>query len=147
MAFIDDAQSAYNEVLMAIDGLTSEEMARCDTIGKWSAKDVISHISFWDGEALKGLAVWRLGHEYDWSYANEYLKFNDVWYEATKQLDLNRVIQNFNLTRHAVLSDIAAIPEEVWQNRGIPKWLNGLLIEHNNWHLAKLQEYRRSLGK
>jgi len=148
MAFIDDAKTAYDQVLVAIDGLTAEEMTREGTIGKWSARDVLSHMSFWDGEALKGFAIWRMGHDYDWTFAKEYSKINDTWFEATKKLDVNQVIQNFNLPRHAVLSDIANVPDEIWQKRGgIPKWLNFLLVEHNNHHLAKLQEYRKSLGK
>jgi hypothetical protein len=148
MAFVDDAKAAYDQVLVAIDGLTAEEMTRENTIGKWSARDNIIHMALWDGEALKGFAVWRTGHEYDWTYANEYLKLNDTWHEITKKLDLNQVIQVFNLTRNALLADIASIPDEIWQKRGgVPKWLNGLLIEHSNWHLAKLQAYRTSLGK
>ena len=148
MVFADDAKVAYNNVLVAIDGLTAEEMTRANTIGKWSARDVIIHMALWDGEALKAFSVWRTGHDYDWTYADEYLKLNDTWYEITKKLDVNQVIQAFNLTRNAIISDIEGIPEDIWQKRGgVPSWLKGILIEHNNWHLAKLHEYRKSLGK
>lgn len=148
MAFVDDAKAAYDQVLAAIDGLTVEEMTRENTIGKWSARDVVSHMSFWDGETLKGFAIWRTGHDFDWAYAKEYLKLNEAWHDANKHLDVNQVIQNFNLTRHAILSDIAGVPDDIWQKRGgVPSWLNGILIKHSNWHLAKLQAYRESLGK
>jgi len=148
MAFADDVKIAYDNVLIEINGLSSEDLLKANTIGKWSARDVIIHMALWDGEALKAFAVWRTGHEYDWTYAEEYLKLNESWYEITKKLDVNQVIQMFNLTRNALISDIAGIPDNIWENRGgIPRWLSGILIEHNNWHLEKLQGYRKSLGK
>jgi hypothetical protein len=148
MGIVDDLRNKHVEVLQAIDGLSEEEMGRPNCIGKWAARDVLMHIAMWDGEALKALAIWRTGHEFTWPYLDGYLKLNDCWYEITKNLSATQVIQTYNLTRNALIADISCISDDIWEKRGgVPKWLPGIALEHNNWHLEKLREYRKSLGK
>ncbi len=148
MGFVDDLTKTQAEVLEAIDGLTAEEMTRENAIGKWSVRDIILHMAMWDGEALKGFAIWRTGHDVDWAYTESYLKFNEFWHENLKKLSLNQVIQMFNLTRHALINDISAVSAEVWEKRGgIPSWLPGIIIKHGNHHIEKLQAYKKSLSK
>jgi uncharacterized damage-inducible protein DinB len=148
MGIVDDLGQAQADVLEAIDGLTAEELTRENAIGKWSVRDTLLHMAMWDGEALKALAIWRTGHDADMSYTKNYGKFNDFWYENMKELSATQVIQMFNLTCHALTCDVSAVGDDIWQKRGgIPKWLNFIVITHGNHHLAKIQEYRKSLGK
>jgi hypothetical protein len=147
LSIVDDLNKAQADVLEAINGLTADELTRENAIGKWSVRDTILHIAMWDGEALKGLSIWRTGHDVDWSYTENYLKFNEFWHENLKGLSATQVIQLFNLTRHALICDISAISDEIWEKRGgVPEWLYGIVIKHGGHHLAKLQEYRKSLG-
>jgi hypothetical protein len=146
MSIVDDLKLTQRDVLEAIDGLTADELEKENTIGKWSARDVVIHMAMWDGEALKALAVWRTGHDYDWTYANEYLKFNEFWHEITKTLSSTQVIQMYNLVHGALIADISGISEAIWTKRGgIPNWLSGIAVEHNKWHLEKLQAYKKLL--
>jgi hypothetical protein len=146
MSIVEDLVLTQKDVLEAIDGLTSAEMEKENTIGKWSARDVVIHIAMWDGEALKALSVWRTGHNYDWTYAKEYLKFNAFWHEVTSMLSSTQVIQMYNLVHGALIADISSISDEVWTKRGgVPDWLPGIAVEHNKWHLEKLQAYKKSL--
>ncbi len=148
MGIADDLRKMHSDVLEAIDGLSAEELSREGTIGKWSARDVLIHMAMWDGEALKALAVWRGGHDYDWAYADDYLKINECWHEITKKISTTQVLQMYNLVRNAIITDTAAISDDVWSSRGgVPKWLSGITIEHNQWHLDKLRAFRKSLGK
>jgi hypothetical protein len=146
MSIVDDLTQTQKDVLEAIDGLTAEELEKESTIGKWSARDVVIHIAMWNGEALKALAVWRTGHDYDWTYANEYLKMNDFWKDMTKKLTSTQVIQMYNLVQGALIADVSCISDDIWAGRGgIPDWLSGITIEHNKWHLEKLRGYKKSL--
>jgi len=148
MGIAADLKKTHAEVLEAIEGLNSEELNRPKTIGKWSARDVIMHMAMWDGEALKALAIWRTGHDYDWGYADGYLELNECWHQITKGFSAEQAVQMYNLVRHALIVDIEIIPDDIWQGRGgIPKWLSGIAIEHNHWHLEKLRAYRKSLCK
>ncbi len=148
MGIADEMRKMHADVLAAIDGMTEDELTKPETIGKWSARDVLLHMSLWDGEAIKGFAVWRTGHDYDWTYAQEYLKLNECWQEMTKGLSAIQAVQTYNLVRGALINDTACIGDAIWEKRGgIPKWLHGIAIVHNQWHLEKLQAYRQSLGR
>ena len=148
MSIVDDLRQGHVKILEAIEGLSELEMTKENAIGKWSVKDILLHISLWDGECIKAFAVWRTGHDYDWAYADEYLKLNECWHTITKNLSLNQALQSFNLNRNALISDVALISDDIWQKRGgIPKWLTGIAMTHNNWHLEKIETYRKSLGK
>lgn len=148
MALVDDLGKQHTQVLEVIDGLSAEELTRPDAIGKWSVRDTIQHIAMWEGEVLKALAVWRTGHDYDWSFTKEYLKINDCWIENTRHLTAEQVIRAFNLNHAALMADVAAIPDDIWEKRGgIPKWLQGVGITHTAHHLEKLREYKKSLCK
>ncbi len=148
MQIVDDLNKSRTNLLESIDGLTEEEMIRESTIGKWSARDVVLHVAMWEGEVLKLFAIWRTGNEIDFSYAKEYLKFNELWYESMKHLSYEQVLKLYNATHEALIMDVSAVPADVWNKRGgPPKWLSGVVIEHNGWHTAKLKEYKDSLRK
>jgi hypothetical protein len=148
MGIADDLRQGHLELLEFIEGLTAEELNRPDTIGKWSARDVILHLAMWDGEALKALAVWRTGHEYDWAYAKDYLKFNEFWIGNFRHLGSSQVIQMFNLVRNALIADSSAVSEDIWSRRGgVPRWIYDVVIDHTKHHLERLRAYRKSLGK
>jgi uncharacterized damage-inducible protein DinB len=116
MGVVDDLAKTQAAVLEAIENLSSDDLTRPETIGKWSARDVILHMAMWDGEALKALAVWRNGHDYDWTYADGYLKMNDCWHEVTKKMSDKQAIQMYNLVRGALIADISCITDEVWKS-------------------------------
>jgi hypothetical protein len=101
----------------------------------------------WDGEALKAFAVWRTGHGIDWNYAKDYLKFNHFWIENLQHLDVNQVMQMFNITRNALVCDAGAIPDEIYQVRGEPRWMYDVVIDHTAHHIGKLRDFRKSLER
>ena len=151
MGISDDLKKSHVGILAAVENLTSEEMAREKTIGEWSVRDVILHIAMWEGEVLKALAVWKTGHGFDSSYVTDYnfiLKFNDFWIENLKHFSPQQILQMFNLTHFALIIEVAAIPEEIWEKRGgVPKWLRDVTVDHNDEHISKLHAYKKSLEK
>lgn len=149
MKIVDDLKQSHVDLLEAIDGLDSVVMEKKNAVGDWSIRDIILHIAMWEGEVLKALAVWRLGHRIDWSYVGEeetILKFNDFWIEAMKHLSAEKVVQMFNLTHSAIVAEISSIPENIWEGRGgVPEWLPSITIDHNREHIDKIKAYRKTL--
>ncbi|GEM_PF-1894655 len=146
MSIVDDVRATQADALKAIEGLTSSQLEAPGTIGKWSARDVILHIAMWTGECLKGFAVWKTGHDYDWNYAKEYLMFNDFWIKSCAHLGPDQVIQMFNLNYSALLNELTAVPEDLWKSRGgSPDWLSGIAVEHARQHIDKLNDYRNKV--
>ena len=147
MSIVDDLEKSHQEILEAIQGLSVEEMTRKDVMGRWSVRDVILHIAMWEGEVLKAMAVWRTGHDYDWTYAMDIQKCNDFFIDAARGLDSGQVLQIFNLIHSALVADVAAVTEKIWEKRGEPGWLRDITIRHNEEHIKKLRKYKASLNK
>jgi hypothetical protein len=147
MAIADELKQSHMDMLNAIGGLTAEELTRKNAIGYWSVRDVILHIAMWEGEALKAFAVWRTGHDYDWTYARDMDMFNEFFMEAGKHLSVGLVLQTFNLIHSALVNDVSLVSDEIWKRRGEPKWIRSVTTEHNAHHIEKIKKYKESLKK
>jgi hypothetical protein len=146
MSIADDVKATQANALKAIEGLTSSQLTSPEAIGKWSAKDVILHIAMWTGECLKGFAIWKTGHDFDWDYAREYLSFNDFWVKSCAHLNPEQTIQMLNLNYLALANELAAIPDGIWKSRGgVPNWLKGIAVVHAQKHIDKLADYRNKI--
>jgi hypothetical protein len=143
---VEDTRKTHQDILKAIEGLSAQQLGTVNSIGKWSARDVVLHLAMWVGECLKGLSVWKTGHSYDWEYAKEYLAFNDFWVKSCAHLTPEQVIQVLNLNYLALANELAAIPPEIWQKRaGAPNWLKEIAIVHSQSHVEKLSDYRNKI--
>jgi len=110
MKIADELKQSHIEILEAIEGMKPDEMTRENTIGLWSVRDVILHIAMWEGEAIKAMAVWRTGHDYDWSYVRDIQMFNEFFIDAGGDLQVGQVLKMFNLTHSPLVADVAALP-------------------------------------
>jgi len=147
MAIADDLKQSHMDMLEAIGGLSADDLTRDNTIGYWSVRDVILHIAMWEGEALKAFAVWRTGHDYDWTYTRDMDMFNEFFIEAGKDLSLGMVLQMFNLVHSALVNDVSLVTDEIWKKRGEPKWIREVTVDHNTHHIEKIKKYKESLRK
>ena len=134
----EEIDSLHKELLESINGLSEEQLTRPDTFGRWSAREVLLHIAMWIGECLKAICVWKTGHDYDWQYASDYLKYNDFWVKSCEELTVKQIIQMLNLNLFALANELRSIPPDVWSTRGIPDWLQEIAIGHTRGHLQKI---------
>jgi len=146
MGIANDLKS-HMDILEAIQGLSADELTKENAIGYWSVKDVILHIAMWEGEALKAFAVWRTGHDYDWTYARDIQMFNEFFIEAGRDIHIGQVLQMFNLIHSALVADVSVVTAEIWEKRGEPEWLRDITIKHNEEHIKKIKKYKASLNK
>ncbi|HJX61128.1 MAG TPA: DinB family protein [Dehalococcoidia bacterium] len=49
------------KLLVAVEGLSVEEMARPGAVGRWSVRDVLAHILAWEEEAVTRLDLLAAG--------------------------------------------------------------------------------------
>jgi hypothetical protein len=147
MAIADELKQSHIDMLDAIGGLSADELTKENVIGYWSVRDVLLHIAMWEGEALKAFAVWRTGHDYDWTYARDMQMFNEFFIEAGKDLSIGMVLQMFNLVHSALVNDVSLVTDEIWKNRGEPEWLRDITIRHNEEHVKKIKKFKESLNK
>jgi hypothetical protein len=146
LTIAEEIRKTHQEILKSIEGLSAKQLIKKGAFGKWSGRDVLLHIAMWTGECIKGTSVWKTGHDYDWSYANEYLAFNEFWVKTTKHLTAEQVIQMLNLNYFALFNELASIDDELWKQRGgAPKWLKEIAVKHSRSHSAKLNRFRKGI--
>jgi hypothetical protein len=148
MSFVDDLRQSHENILQSIKGLKEDELNRPGTMGEWSIRDALLHITMWDAEVLKMLAIWHAGQKVDWSYIKDHetiLKFNDFWITNLKHLSVETILEMLDSIHAAIIADIASIPEnELKKRKGIPGWVREITVEHHREHIEKIKAYRAS---
>src|SRR5258706_14768338 len=96
--FLERVRAARQELNEAISGLSADELTQEGAVGGWSVKDVLAHITAWQGEAT--LAVERVarGEEVGPLIEEDVDDWNRRRGEERRRLPLVDVGQEFNKT-------------------------------------------------
>lgn len=107
---IDNAWAAFTE---SYAGLTDEEMQKPGVEGDWSVRDLMTHVSIWEDEALKYLPLIAEGGRPP-RYAEQggINAFNARQVEARRELTLPEVHEQMAETHRCLLSYVQSVPEE-----------------------------------
>jgi len=104
----------WNALQEASAGLSASEMMEPGVNGAWSVKDIIAHVTSWEGEALKYLPLILDGKRpprYSVAYGG-IDAFNAKINEQTRKLSLDEVLRQRDETHHALIDFIQDAPEE-----------------------------------
>lgn len=139
-------ESRWGELHDALHGLSDEEMLEAGVVGHWSVRDVLAHITTWDGEALKALPVildrGRLPRYSDLYGGID--AFNAQVQEGKKGLSLERVLTELEETHLRLLAYLDDVPEEAFATEG--RFLRRLRQDtygHYREHTEQIRAWRR----
>jgi len=133
-------------LLGAIEDIPPAEMTAPRTIGAWSIKDVLSHITVWEEEGAKAFEIWKVGVEPDWSHITDLDEFNDTTVKQHRKLSLTRVLEQLRLIHNGVLGNIKSVPDAEYVSRGgVPSWLVELVSTHIDEHAARIIAFKNTL--
>jgi hypothetical protein len=108
---VDTAWLAFKN---SFDGLTEAQMEEPGVAGGWSVRDIIAHVTAWEGEALKYLP-YILRAERLPRYSDMYGgidAFNNQVVAEKRALPLVDVLTGFEETHRRLLKYVQSIPEE-----------------------------------
>lgn len=97
-------------------GLAESEMLQPGVSGDWSVKDIIAHVTVWEGEALKHLPLIHAGERTP-KYADVYGgidAFNALMVEGKKTLSLVEVLRQRDETHRRIMDYVQSVPEELY---------------------------------
>ena len=102
-------------------GLTDEQIAQPDTMGQWSLKEMLGHVTTWEEELLKYLPTILAGKTTP-RYTNMYGgidAFNALMVEEKRGLPLYKIRKQLEETHARVIAFLKTVPEEhfVKENR------------------------------
>ncbi|OUS76104.1 hypothetical protein B1748_14940 [Paenibacillus sp. MY03] len=123
--------------------------------GKWTLKDVISHIMLWDKYFYEeGIKKIKLGQPVSVRHLN-FDEFNANAREYAKTQSRDQIIDQFLEYRKKIISDISGLPEEDYikaykdgdtKKFSIRGYLRGF-ISHDKHHKKQIEKYIKSLTK
>jgi hypothetical protein len=107
-------EQAWQDFTGSYAGLPAESLLAVGAMGEWSVKDIIAHVSAWEGEALKYLPLILEGRRtprYSVLYGG-IDAFNALATEKARQLSLDEVIRKAGETHARLIAYLENAPED-----------------------------------
>ena len=140
-----------------LDGVQPEDMIKPGAYGVWSVKDVLVHISRWESEMIKVLfQAGQEGKPQSDIFNPEFLKVNEVWYQESKDRELERVQDDFVSVRKQLVRRIEEFPEQSLTDPARYPWMKNhaliglvkeIVFDHEEEHLEGLKAWHAALAK
>jgi hypothetical protein len=111
---ITKIEQSWTDFKESYAGLPAERMLEAGASGEWSVKDIVAHVSAWEGEALKYLPVVLDGKRpprYSVLYGG-IDAFNAQTASQARQLSLDEVIRQSDETHTRLIAYLQDAPEE-----------------------------------
>jgi hypothetical protein len=105
---------AWNSFQDSYAGLTPGQMQAPGAAGNWSVKQILAHVTTWEEEALKNLPLILAGQRTP-RYKDQYGgidAFNDLMAERKRDLTLDDVLHQLEMTHQRLLDYIALAPDD-----------------------------------
>lgn len=137
----DRVETAWRQLLSALDGLPEDRLAEPGVTGKWSLKDLMGHVAFWDEHALAEVEHSLAGQP---RQDNDWQAMNDADYLARRE-------RSVAAQRAAMEQAHAALRERLVgiADRDAARVDDGTRVdtyEHYWDHQAEIARWRRSTG-
>lgn len=139
-----------------IESVPAEARIKPGACGEWSLKDVLVHISRWESEIVSVLFQAAQGSVPQSEVFNpDYLKVNEIWYQESKDRDLERALDDFHAVRNQLLRRLKDLPEQYLTDPSKYAWMKGhaliglvkdIALEHEAEHLRELQSWQATLS-
>ncbi len=142
---IFDLVRARVEVQAAIQGLQPASAERPVDAGKWSPREIVLHLHYWDREMLPYVErAWR--HDERPPHTKEQiLAENGAFLAELGTHDWDEARRLMQHSREALLEELQSVPEqpaEMWSSEHALGWLIRILSHHDRHHAAVLKDAR-----
>jgi hypothetical protein len=111
---IQKIDHAWNEFRASYASLPAESLLQPGASGEWSVKDIIAHVTAWEGEALKYLPLILEGRRtprYSVLYGG-IDAFNALVVDTSRTISLDKVLRQAVETHTGLIAYLEAAPEE-----------------------------------
>ena len=141
--------SAWNDFEQSYAGLTDAQLVIPGVTGRWSVRDIIAHVTWWEEEALKHLPLIRDGGRpprYSVLYGG-IDAFNALMTERSSALSLRDVLQRHDAVHRALLDYVRAAPEELLATE--TRFRRRIKLDaygHYPKHAAAIRRWREAAG-
>jgi hypothetical protein len=110
-------ENAWRDFHESFAGLSDSQMMKPGVTGDWSVRDILAHVTTWEGEALKHLPTILKGDKPPrYSVTHGGINgFNRIMTEQKRGLSLTDVRRELDDTHRRLIRLIESVPEEQFQ--------------------------------
>ncbi len=132
----------WQQLVGRVFSLPNEILERPEFLGEWSVKDMLGHISHWEGVALVRLSTILNGGKIQFFEESEIQRINKAQVEKRRFEPLETIRRNLELTHTELMRAIDRFPEERFQSneQNLHEWLVEDTFKHYAEHRQKLIE-------
>lgn len=138
----------WEDLTSSFSDLSVERLDNHLETGDWSIKDILGHVTTWEGEALKCLPIILHG-ERPPSYRREYGgidSFNALQTQHKAELPIAQVLEDFHATHQRLMAYLESVPEENFTSG--TRFLRRLgwdTFKHYPEHAKTIREWRKGM--
>jgi len=132
-----------------IFSLSEEQLLQPTLEGGWSVKDIMAHITSWEGLMIGWLKTTKLGEIPQMLPPGLTWDDLDIWndriYSENKDMPLSLVIDNFHASHQIALKTVEGFSEDELMNPDRYAWRDGkplatIVAANTYWHYAEHRE-------
>jgi hypothetical protein len=142
---LSEWDAATGQLLAAVEGLTDEQASR-ELPGGWSARDHLTHVTFWDEMRFFEISRIARGGYASFPATDEAEALNNQIAEHRRRLPLDQALDDLRFARSLVRDAIAGAPE----GRLDPGLYDGIGLlggaEHAREHAETITAWRKREG-
>lgn len=101
-------------LLEAIEGLSHEEMSQLPLVGRWTAKDIIGHLTSWEETLLAPLQAYAGGEPFATERVKDYLAWNDEQAALKQSTPLEEIMEQAASVREGLVASAGKLSDEQW---------------------------------
>ena len=150
---LEALEDSRQEMLELLEDLPDETLLKPGVIGEWSIKDILAHLTYWEGQVVtllfqiqSGIAKPTTAH-----FSGEHVDvLNQRWYEAGKDRSLEMIWQDWVGVRKQTIRRVADFNDKdlidpqqyAWAGgKTLFEWILGDTTEHEEEHGDQIGEW------
>ena len=145
---LEKLERAWKDFEESYAGLSNEQLMTPNVTGKWSVRDIIAHVTWWEEEALKHMPVILDGGTPE-RYSDKYGgidDFNAIMTVKRSHLTLEEVLRQHDEVHEKLLAYVREAPEDLWARE--TKFRRRLRLDtfgHYPVHTNAIRAWRQTL--
>jgi len=138
----------------ALAGLSETQLVEPGVMGDWSIKDLLSHLTAWEAEAVTRLAKMKAGKKISRLVPEDSTidSLNAKWYQENKDRPVDRVLADFRGVREQMIRQVEGLTDKQlaqplpWsETNSFTNLIAWNTYEHEPEHAAQIQKWRTNL--
>ena len=138
----------FEELIAHFDSLSEAQMNVVGVTPKWSAKDLLAHLAYWEGVAAEEVHEFESGR---WptkkAYPRRVERINRELVSANRATPRHLLREELILARTEIAAAMGRAPEELEERSPLAHIAYSHCVRHRGHHLKQLRAWVLRLGK